>query len=115
MPKNGEYEIYVDIQYNGGLYDLDLNGELSKVNRMFYTKDGRDRLRFYRFPYSNKELNERYKPADESDLEEYGCYYFNEDGSRPFKKKSCEKCERKVNCFLSDEDMIRYGVGKHEV
>ena len=110
MIKNNEYTLYVDTRWDGGLFDLALNGTLSKVLKMFYTEDDKDKLRFSRFSYSNKNLNTDYRLATEDDLKKYGCFYFNEDGSRPFKCKICGSCDRKDDCFLKDSDMKKYGV-----
>ena len=114
MINNGEYNLYVDILWNGGLFDLAPDGRVSKVLKMFYTEDGKDRLRFSRFPYSNKQFNTYYRPATKDDLVKYGCFYYNEDGSRPFKKKDCKTCKENKDCFLKDEDMKRYGVKCYE-
>ncbi len=114
MVKNGDYTIYVDIRWNGGLFDLTPDGTLSKVLKMFYTEDGKDKLRFSRFEYCNKKLNTDYRIATEEDLIKYGCYYFNEDGSRPFKKKNCETCKDFCECFLKDNDMRKYEVKSYE-
>ena len=54
MIKYKGYTLYVDKLYNGGLFDLDEDGNLSKVLKLFYTEDGKDKLRFSRFRYSNK-------------------------------------------------------------
>jgi hypothetical protein len=114
MIKNGEYTLYVDTRWNGGLFDLAPDGKLSKVLKMFYTEDSQDKLKFSRFAYSNKLLDIDYRLATESDLSLYGCFYFNEDGSRPFKKAVCESCKRNTDCFLKDSDMRKYGVKCYE-
>ena len=114
MIKNGEYTLYVDTRWNGGLFDLAPDGKLSKVLKMFYTEEGQDKLRFSRFAYSNKLLDTDYRPATDFDLIKYGCFYFNEDGSRPFKSVVCDNCGRKDDCFLKDSDMRKYGVKCYE-
>lgn len=114
MIQNGDYTLYVDTRWNGGLFDLSPDGKLSKVLKMFYTEDGKDKLRFSRFAYSNLRLDTDYRPATAFDLVKYGCFYFNEDGYRPFKKKVCESCKNKENCFLKDSDMRKYEVKSYE-
>ena len=114
MIKYKGYTLYVDKLYNCGLFDLDEDGNLSKVLKLFYTEDGKDKLRFSRFRYSNKELDKMYRPATKEDLAKYGCFYFDEDGSRPFKTKICETCKRYSDCFLKDSDMRKYEVKCYE-
>ena len=87
---------------------------LSRVLKLFYTEDDKDKVRLYRFIYSNKELDKMYRLATEEDLAEYGCFYFDEDGSRPFKAKICETCKRYSDCFLKDSDMRKYEVKYYE-
>ena len=96
------------------MFDLDEDGNLSRVLKLFYTEDDKDKVRLYRFIYSNKELDKMYRLATEEDLAEYGCFYFDEDGSRPFKAKICETCERYSDCFLKDSDMRKYEVKCYE-
>lgn len=102
----GKYTIYVDKEFNGGLFDMDLNGEVSKVLKLFgTTPDGKDKLTFSRFPYSNKN---KYSLATEEDFEIYGCEYFDENGNRPLKRKECNKCEKLESCFMCDEKFEQY-------
>ena len=114
MIKYKGYTLYVDKLYNCGLFDLDEAGNLSRVLKLFNTEDEKDKVRLYRFIYSNKELDKMYRLATEEDLAEYGCFYFDEDGSRPFKAKICETCERYSDCFLKDSDMRKYEVKCYE-
>ena len=114
LTHNG-YALYVDTKWHGGLFDVDIDGNISKVLKMFYTdEEGNDKLRFARFPYSNAMFEYYYRPATQADLDKYGCLYFEEDGYRPFKTK-CEGCGAAHECFLKDNDMIKYGVEVRKV
>jgi hypothetical protein len=115
MIKNGIYTLYVDKEFNGGLFDVDEQGNISKVLKMFGVKGDKDIVEFSRFPYSsNGDINKQYCLATEKDLEKYGCTYFNEDGSRPY-LKDCKKCKDFGFCFLSEDKMNEYKRNAEEV
>jgi hypothetical protein len=79
-------------QIHAGLYDKDeITGEISKVLRCF-TNDG---VRFDRFPFAD---NGEYIKATESNLVNWQCTYYLEDGSRPLKTNDCKICEWKDEC-----------------
>lgn len=114
MTYNG-YTLYVDMKYDGGIFDLDNKGNLSKVLKLFGTNSkGLDTIRFERFDYSNTDLEKYYQKATKKDLVKYGCSYFNENGERPFKSKFCETCKFYKTCFMRDEDLERYRRNKDE-
>lgn len=107
--KVGKYTIYVDEEFNAGLFDMDEKGEVSKVLKLFGTNSkGDDTLRFSRFPYSK---TNKYRLAREEDLLLYGCEYFDEDGNRPLKLKKCDDtcvyCKSDV-CFMTDDKIKVY-------
>lgn len=97
--------IMVDKQYNGGLFDMSKSGTISKVDKFFKTKNDKDIIAFSRMPYHK---NDRFQEATLEDIKAYGCFYFDEDGSRPFKEKDCRLCSNRGTCFLKDEDIARY-------
>ena len=107
--KVGKYTIYVDEEFNAGLFDMDEFGEVSKVLKLFGTNSkGEDTLRFARFPYSK---TNKYRLATEDDLFKYGCEYFDEDGNRPLKLKKCDdSCElcKWSDCFMTDDKIKIY-------
>lgn len=82
---------------NYDLYDYDTKtGMLSKVLRCFHPPDI---VTFDRFPY-------RYYPKHMKEVSKElikklkcKCTYYLEDGSRPFKFKSCNDCVYKDECM----------------
>lgn len=115
MIKNGIYTLYVDKEFNGGLFDVDEHGNISKVLREFSIKDNKDIIGFTRYPYSsNGDINKQYRLATEEDLKKYGCTYFNEDGYRPY-LKDCKICKDYEFCFLSEDKMAEYKRNAEEV
>lgn len=105
--KFGKYTLYVEVEYNSGLFDRDENGNFSKVLKLFgRNSKGEDTLNFARFDYSAKG---KYRLATEEDLVKYGCEYFTENGERPFKRKICGgSCEFVEECFMTDDKFEKY-------
>jgi len=83
--------IVYNLKY-GGLYDKDeITGEISKVLRCFTN----DTVTFNRLPFAD---NGEYIEAIESNLINWQCIYYLEDGSRPLKTRDCKICVWKDEC-----------------
>lgn len=109
----GKYTIYVEEEFNAGLFDMDENGGVSKVLKLFGNNSkGEDTIKFSRFPYSK---TNKYRLAREEDLLLYGCEYFDEDGNRPLKIKKCDNsCKYYKDCFMTDEKIKGYKANLEE-